>query len=209
MDSVVCYGTTFQYALYNNKKMIALTTQVIPVFLPQRKVIDSYYCCGWLLLSYSSKNHELAGHVFQVDSYLHSYAKPLPFSDWLVQEADQMEMYSIDSNAIHRFLFIPEFVAVTGHFMVRVGNIFDLHKLNEYTMTLIEQEEVDVRYAYQIEIFMAEDAPYQESCWLESRHWLIKFSNDSSNIVDGPSVVGKQPMLRPGSCHKYVSCSYF
>ena len=68
-----------------------------------------------------------------------------------------MEMHSIDSNASHRFLFKPEFVAVTGHFMVRVGTIFGSHKLNEYTMTLIEQEEVD---AHQIEIFMAEDVPY-------------------------------------------------
>ena len=166
MVSVVRYGTTFQYALYNKGKLIALTTLVIPVLLPRRKVIDPYnlmdmyLCiggdvhdrCGWLLLSYSSKNHELAGHVFQVNSYLHSYAKPLPFSDWLVQEADQMEMYSIDSNAIHRFLFKPEFVAMTGHFTVRVGTIFDPHKLNEYTTTLIKQEEVDVRYDYQIEL---------------------------------------------------------
>ena len=116
-----------------------------------------------------------------------------------------MEMYSIDNNAIHRFLFKPEFVAVTGYFTVRVGAIFDPHKLNEYTTTLIEQEEVDVRYAYRIEIFMAEDAPYQESCWLNSRHWLIKFSNGSSNIVDGLGMVIKQPMFRHGSCHKYVS----
>ena len=50
MGSVVCYGTTFQYALYNNKKMIALKTQVIPVFLPQGKslipiiaVVGCYY----------------------------------------------------------------------------------------------------------------------------------------------------------------------
>ena len=182
MGSNVCYSATFQYALYNNE---ALTTQVIPVLLPRRKVIDPHYlmdmylcidgdvhdCCGWLLSSYSSKNHKLAGHVFQVNSYLHSYAKPLPFSDWLVQEADQMEMYSIDSNAIHRFLFKPEFAAVTdSHFTIRAGTIFDPHKLNEYTTTLIKQEEIDVRYDYQIEIFMAEDAPYQESCWLNSHH---------------------------------------
>lgn len=222
MGSVTCYGTTFQYALYSNEKMMALT-QVIPVLLPRRKVVDPrnimdmYLCiggdvydrCGWLLLSYSSKNHPLAGHVFQVNSYLHSYAKPLPFSDWLIQEANQMELYSIESNTIHRFLFKPEFIAVTGHFTVTVGTVFDPHKLNEYTTLLLEQEEVDVRYAYRIEIFMAEDAPYRESCQLDSRHWLIKFSNGSSNIVDGPGVVGQQPTFRPGSCHKYVSCNYF
>ena len=222
MGSVTCYGTNFKYALYSIEKMMALT-QVIPVLLPRRKVIDPnnymevYLCiggdvherCGWILLAASSKDHKLAGHVFQVNSYLHSYAKPIPFSDWLTQEANQMELYSIESNAIHRFLFKPEFVAVTGYFTVRVGTIFDPNKLNEYTTTLIEQEVVDVRYAYRIEIFMDEDAPYQESCWLDSRHWLIKFSNDSSTVVDGPGVVGKQPSFRPGSCHKYVSCTYF
>ena len=222
MGSVACYGTTFQYTLYSNEKMMALT-QVIPVLLPRRKVVDPrnimdmYLCiggdvydrCGWILLSYSSKNHALAGHVFLVNSYLHSYAKPLPFSDWLIQEANQMELYSIESNTIHRFMFKPEFVTVTGHFTVRVGTVFDPHKLNEYTTMLLEQEEVDVRYAYRIEIFMDEDAPYRESCQLDSRHWLIKFSNGSSNIVDGPGVVGQQPIFRPGSCHKYVSCNYF
>ena len=222
MGSVNCYGTTFKYVLYSNEKMMALT-QVIPVLLPRRKVIDPHnimdmYLCiggdvhdrgGWLLLSVSTKNHELAGHVFQVNSYLHSFAKPVPFSDWLVQEANQMELYSIEGNTIHRFLFKPEYVAVTGYFTVRVGTMFDPSKLNEYTTTLIEQEVVDVRYAYRIEIFMDENAPYRECCWLDSRHWLIKFSNDSSTIVDGPGVVGQQPTFRPGSCHKYISCTYF
>ena len=72
-------------------------------------------------------------------------------------------MYSIDSNAVHRFLFKPEFVAATGHFTVRAGTIFDPHKLSEYTTTLIKQEEVDVRYAYRIEIFIAKDAPYTKN----------------------------------------------
>lgn len=222
MGSVTCYDITFQYALYDNKKMMALT-QVIPVLLPRKKVIDPrnimhmYLCIGgdvhdrggWLLLSYSAKKHELAGHVFQVNSYLHSYAKPMPFSDWLVQEANQMDLYSIESSVIHRFLFKPEFVAVTGHFTVKVGTVFDPQKLNEYTTTLMEWDVVDVRYAYRIEIFMAEDAPYNECCWLESRHWLIKCSDGSSEVVDGPGVVGNQPTFRPGSSHKYASCTYF
>ena len=230
LGSVTCYGSTFQYALYNNEKMMALT-QVFPQYcyikgkllFPQRKVIDPHnimdmYLCiggdvhergGYLLLSASSKNHKLAGHVFQVNNYLYSYAKPMLFSDWLIQEANHLELYSIENNAIHRFLFKPEFVAVTGYFTVKVGTIFDPSKLNEYTTTLMDQEIVDVRYAYRIEIFMDENAPYKECCWLDSRHWLIKFSNDSSTVVDGPGVVGQQPTFRPGSVHKYVSCTYF
>ena len=221
LGSVTCYGNTFQYALYNTEKMMALT-QKIQVLLSQRKVIhphnlvDMYLCIGgdvhelggYLLLSASSENHKL-GHVFQVNNCLYSYSKPMLFSDWLIQEANHMEMYSIENNAIHRFLFKPEFVAVTGYFTVRVGTMFDPSKLNENTTLLIDQEIIDVRYAYRIEIFMDENAPYKECCWLDSRHWLIKFSNDSSTVVDGPGVVGQHPTFKPGFLHKYVSCTYF
>jgi len=56
---------------------------------------------------------------------------------------------------------------------------------------------------------MAENAPDRESCWLESHHWpwLIKFSTGTSD-VDGPGVVGQQPVFGPGSCYKYVSRTY-
>jgi len=217
MGSVTCYGTTFQYALYDSQRMMKITQLISQNTIDRYSLMDMYLCIGgdvynrsgWLLLSYSSDNNELAGHVFQVNNYLHSYAKPMTFSDWLVQEANQMELYSIDSNAIHRFLFKPEFVAVTGYFTVRVGTIFDPQKLNEYAMSLIEQEMVDVKFAYRIEIFMAENAPDRECCWLESRRWLIKFSTGASDVVDGPGVVGQQPTFGPGSCHKYVSCTYF
>jgi len=86
---------------------------------------------------------------------------------------------------------------VTGYFTVRVGTIFDPQKLNKYVMSLIEQEMVDVKFAYRIEIFMAENAPDHEYCWLESRHWLIKFSTGTSDIVDGPGVVGQQLTFEP------------
>ena len=81
--------------------------------------------------------------------------------------------------------------------------------MNIYAMSLREKEVVDVKFVYRIEIFMAENAPDHESCWLESHHWLIKISAGTSGTVDGPGMVGQQPAFGPGSCHKYVSYTYF
>ncbi|XP_065909682.1 F-box only protein 3-like [Dysidea avara] len=220
LGSVTLYNTTFEYILYCIDDMKEFSKGIhSDLFVSHNSGQMEYYAClggdlygrcGWFLLSCSSQPHELSGHVYQVNSYLYTYAKPLLFSDWLIEQANLLELYSIDNQAIHRFLFHPEFIAVTGHFTVRVGTAFDPAKLNDYTHVLVEQSgNVDVRYAYRIEIFMADDAPRYESCRLESRHWLIKLSDGTSDVVDGPGVVGETPSFKPGSSHKYASCNYF
>ena len=40
---------------------------------------------------------------------------------------------------------------------------------------------------------------------LISRHWRITDGRGEVNCVDGPGVVGEQPVLRPGQSHDYVS----
>ncbi len=37
------------------------------------------------------------------------------------------------------------------------------------------------------------------------RHWRISDARGAVNLVDGPGVVGEQPLLQPGQSHDYVS----
>jgi len=37
------------------------------------------------------------------------------------------------------------------------------------------------------------------------RHWFIKGSNGVAREVEGEGVIGKQPILKPGESHQYVS----
>ena len=40
---------------------------------------------------------------------------------------------------------------------------------------------------------------------LMSRYWLIKDANKDTKEVQGPGVIGKQPILKPGEMHHYSS----
>lgn len=40
---------------------------------------------------------------------------------------------------------------------------------------------------------------------LESRHWVITDANERVEEVEGPGVVGEQPVLAPGSSFEYTS----
>jgi ApaG protein len=40
---------------------------------------------------------------------------------------------------------------------------------------------------------------------LLTRHWRITDGRGAVNYVDGPGVVGEQPLLQPGQSHDYVS----
>lgn len=44
-----------------------------------------------------------------------------------------------------------------------------------------------------------------QSAQLISRHWIITDSDGTVEEVDGPGVVGAQPLLEPGSQHEYTS----
>ncbi len=40
---------------------------------------------------------------------------------------------------------------------------------------------------------------------LNSRYWLIKDALNNSEVVEGPGVIGQQPIIRPGNKHEYNS----
>ncbi len=58
-------------------------------------------------------------------------------------------------------------------------------------------------FVYQINIENKSNATVQ----LLRRHWYIFDSNGLVREVEGDGVIGKQPILRPGQSHKYVSWS--
>jgi ApaG protein len=45
----------------------------------------------------------------------------------------------------------------------------------------------------------------EAACQLRSRHWLITDSDGNKQEVRGEGVVGKQPLLNPGSAFTYTS----
>ncbi len=44
-----------------------------------------------------------------------------------------------------------------------------------------------------------------ETAQLMSRHWIIRDANDRVEEVQGPGVVGDQPVLQPGDSYEYTS----
>ncbi|MED5491031.1 MAG: Co2+/Mg2+ efflux protein ApaG [Pseudomonadota bacterium] len=54
-----------------------------------------------------------------------------------------------------------------------------------YTITIANQGCVDAQLLY--------------------RHWLITDGNNKQQRVDGPGVVGEQPLIAPGASHTYTS----
>jgi ApaG protein len=56
-------------------------------------------------------------------------------------------------------------------------------------------------FAYRITIANEGTAPVQ----LRRRHWIITDGNGNVEEVEGPGVVGEQPVLDPGEEHRYQS----
>jgi ApaG protein len=56
-------------------------------------------------------------------------------------------------------------------------------------------------FAYSVEIANLGDGTVQ----LISRHWVITDANGHVEEVQGPGVVGKQPILKPGEAFEYTS----
>jgi len=56
-------------------------------------------------------------------------------------------------------------------------------------------------FSYKIDIFNEKS----ETVQLISRHWIITDANGKIEEVQGPGVIGEQPVLKPGQQHSYVS----
>lgn len=58
-------------------------------------------------------------------------------------------------------------------------------------------------HAYRVRIENLSDHPVQ----LISRFWRIKNSLGKTKVVEGPGVIGEQPIILPGDSHSYSSWS--
>lgn len=71
----------------------------------------------------------------------------------------------------------------------------------EYLADQSDAEQGHYAFAYHITIENTGDIPAQ----LISRHWVITDGNGDKKEVQGPGVVGKQPVITPGEAFTYTS----
>ena len=69
---------------------------------------------------------------------------------------------------------------------------------------LPEQSRIEAgKWFWVYHIRIENDSPH--TVQLLTRHWRIVDGRGAVNHVDGPGVVGEQPVLKPGDSHDYVS----
>jgi len=81
-------------------------------------------------------------------------------------------------------------------------------KINVRTAYISEESSPRNHYyvfAYQVEII--NESPYDVQ--LITRKWHIIDGVGSERVVEGEGVVGKQPYIRPGETHRYISGAHF
>ena len=59
------------------------------------------------------------------------------------------------------------------------------------------------RYAFAYVVTIANEGGIRVQ--LRRRHWIITDGNGKVEEVEGPGVVGEQPILEPGTSHRYTS----
>lgn len=85
------------------------------------------------------------------------------------------------------------YVARTGDLTVRVKPVY-LAK---------QSEPAKSRYVWAYEVTIENDG--QDTVQLLDRYWHITDGNGRVEEVEGPGVIGKQPILRPGQSFTYAS----
>lgn len=83
--------------------------------------------------------------------------------------------------------------AVTGAILVRVRP--------RYLPDQSDPEQPRYTWAYTVDI----ENHGAETVQLISRRWIITDARNRVETVEGPGVVGEQPVLRPGECVRYTS----
>lgn len=71
----------------------------------------------------------------------------------------------------------------------------------QFEGTFYKDHKKQYAFSYQVMIENLSDTQVQ----LTSRYWLIKDALNNSEVVEGPGVIGQQPIIRPGNKHEYNS----
>ncbi|XP_064490226.1 F-box only protein 3-like isoform X3 [Ornithodoros turicata] len=120
------------------------------------------------------------------------------FSEWFTTYGEMLhrkEFVVLDSQP-YRFYHEPGCEQVTGHTRVKVATCFvpELSTINPPHFF----------HTYRITMSMSEEAPEQDSCQLETRHWIITDENGKEERVDGR---GEYPVMYPGAEFSWISCA--
>lgn len=73
--------------------------------------------------------------------------------------------------------------------------------LPAYLSARSKPEQADYFFMYQVKIFNRGEVAVQ----LLNRHWDIVDGDGKQQTVDGPGVVGEQPLIEPGESYEYAS----
>ncbi|XP_046556247.1 F-box only protein 3-like [Haliotis rubra] len=172
------------------------------------------YCCmtqRCQLMSFREEYGIPNGQIFfpcadgdSKDDDLDAFICGNTYTEWLEELAELMdkEIFYRIKGCHFRFLDVPDCVRVTRDmFTVKVGTCFmpDLSTVHPPSFF----------YVYRITMKMHDDAPRKESCQLLSRYWSITDMDGNEEIMEGPGVVGENPVLIPGEEFSWESGTTF
>ena len=123
------------------------------------------------------------------------------FMEYFLNFANNLDNYPNVNGQMFRFISNPKTKLKTGFVKVDVATCFCAEQ------SVINPPEFV--YAYRITLSMDADAPADETCQLDSRHWIITDENGKEQRVDGPGVVGEFPIMRPDTKFSWISCTSF
>jgi len=73
--------------------------------------------------------------------------------------------------------------------------------VTEFEGSFYREHKKKYAFSYQVSIENNSESPVQ----LTSRYWLIKDALNNTEVVEGPGVIGLQPVIEPGDSHTYNS----
>ena len=73
------------------------------------------------------------------------------------------------------------------------------------TPEYLEEQSIPEKNQYTFAYHIRIENHGEETAQLVSRHWVITDGNAHVKEIQGPGVVGEQPLISPGSAHEYTS----
>lgn len=180
-----------------------LQTRRLKGCMPLTLCVHSGFC---EFISLSDENGFNHGSVFsptQNNFGHHLFIAGENFMSWFTNYVSSLVRgsYTLKDGCVLRFYHEPDCNAKTGSIEVLVSTCF--------VPELSTIKPPCFLHAYQITMQMDKDASKNDSCKLESRHWIIVDENGDEERVDGSGVVGEYPVMRPGETFTWISCTTF
>ncbi|KAM9964175.1 hypothetical protein ACTFIW_005834 [Dictyostelium discoideum] len=122
------------------------------------------------------------------------------------------------ANSFWEFLYLHAFALEKGVFTTRRKILYRYPEFSPYngnevvtqgvkikcSAVYIPEDENSYTFFYRVTISMDKDEDPKNACQLTHRFWIISTIDGSSN-VNGPGVIGKFPIIKPGVTFEYCS----